>query len=53
MGVAGKKPETVKPGDPILERVENIILGNNWEALISAKQTAEELGFNQNQHVCY
>ena len=46
MGVAGKKPETVKPGDPILERVENIILGNNWEALISAKQTAEELGFN-------
>ncbi len=40
-GVAGRVPETPKK----VERVENIILGNNHLALLAAAKKAEELGY--------
>lgn len=44
-GLRGEAPETLKPGDPVFESVENIILGNNLAALNAARETAESLGF--------
>jgi hydroxypyruvate reductase len=38
--------ETVKPGDPVFERVENLIIGSNLLALQEAETKAQELGFN-------
>jgi glycerate 2-kinase len=45
-GMIGKIPETIKPGDPILKNVTNIIVGNNNNAVLSAMAEAESLGFN-------
>lgn len=45
-GVQGSVAETPKPGDPIFEKVQNVIIGNNRTALLAAKERAEELGFN-------
>lgn len=44
-GANGLIPETPKENSKIFEKVENIIIGSNRIALISAKQKAEELGF--------
>jgi glycerate 2-kinase len=44
-GAAGEFPETVKAGDPVLERVTNIIIGDNARALDSAAQAAAALGY--------
>ena len=38
--------ETVKPGDPIFARVENVIIGSNLLALKEAETEAKALGFN-------
>jgi len=38
--------ETVKPGDPIFERVVNLIIGSNFLALKEAETKAKALGFN-------
>jgi glycerate 2-kinase len=46
MGTQGRISETIKTGNKIFEKVTNIILGNNKEALIIAKEKAESLGFN-------
>lgn len=46
MGIQGRIPETMKSGNEIFDKVTNIILGNNKEALIRAKEKAESLGFN-------
>jgi glycerate-2-kinase len=45
-GMEGRIPETVKPGDPILGKVRNIIIGNNSLTLRAAADRAEELGFS-------
>ncbi len=45
-GLAGNQPETLKPNDPIFRNVQNIILGNNREALRVAEQTLREAGFH-------
>src|SRR5215831_11832226 len=45
-GVWGSIAETPKPGDPIFEKVHNVIIGNNRTALFAAKEQADELGFN-------
>jgi glycerate 2-kinase len=45
-GAQGKTGETPKPGDLIFKKVKNYIIGSNSLALRSAKQKAEELGFN-------
>jgi glycerate 2-kinase len=44
--VAGEAGATVKPGDPILERVTNVIIGDNGLALEAAEQAAAELGYH-------
>jgi hydroxypyruvate reductase len=38
--------ETPKPGDPVFENVQNIVIGSNYLALKSAEKKANELGFN-------
>jgi glycerate 2-kinase len=45
-GASGLIPETPKGGDPIFEKVENIIVGSNGAALEAAKKQAESLGFD-------
>lgn len=44
-GRDGQLPETVRPGDPVLEHVTNLIIGKNEDALIGAKIEAERLGY--------
>ena len=44
-GVAGKIPETPKPGDPIFTRVYNLVVGSNRLALEAARDAARELGY--------
>lgn len=44
-GMDGKIPETLKPGDPILGKVMNVIVGNNNDALTCSEHVAKELGF--------
>jgi len=38
--------ETIKPGDPVFERVENLIIGSNLLALKEAEIKAKALGFH-------
>jgi glycerate 2-kinase len=44
-GIAGERPETVKPEDPAFERVHNFIIGDNMTALEAAQKEAERKGF--------
>jgi hydroxypyruvate reductase/glycerate 2-kinase len=44
-GVEGIVADTPKEGDPIFERVENIIVGSNRKAALAAKEKAKEIGF--------
>ena len=39
------RDETPKPGDPVFERVENIIIGSNQKSLDAAAREAKELGY--------
>lgn len=43
-GAAGLHPETRKPGDPLFQRVRNVIVGNNQLAVGAAAQEAERAG---------
>ena len=45
-GVAGTVPETPKAGQDFFARTQNVIVGSNFNALIKAKEKAEELGYN-------
>jgi glycerate 2-kinase len=44
-GLDGNIPETPKAGDPVFERVHNIIVGSNILALEAAREKARELGY--------
>jgi glycerate 2-kinase len=44
-GAAGEFDETVKRGDPALDRAISVIIGDNATALRSASQTAASLGY--------
>ncbi len=44
-GVAGELPETPKPGDPIFDRVEVVIVGDNIQAAEAAQQEATARGY--------
>lgn len=45
-GLRGEKEESPKPGDPLFQRVQNIIIGNNLKSLLAAEAKAKELGYN-------
>ena len=44
-GMAGRILETVKPGDPILVKVQNILVGSNTQAALAAVNAAKVNGF--------
>jgi glycerate 2-kinase len=44
-GVAGELPETPKPGDPLFERTQTVVVGSNLLACEAAEGAAELLGF--------
>ena len=45
-GASGDLPETPKDGDPVFSKVQNLIVGNNREALLVAKKQAISFGYN-------
>ena len=45
-GLAGKLPDTPKPGDPAFERVQTVIIGDNAIAAEAARKKAQALGFD-------
>ena len=45
-GAAGEIEDTPKAGDPIFQKVQNLLIGNNQSALVAAKEKAEALGYN-------
>jgi hydroxypyruvate reductase len=45
-GARGALPETPKPGDPIFEKVRNVVVGENALAVDAARAAAQELGYN-------
>jgi hydroxypyruvate reductase len=44
-GMIGIIPETLKPDDPILDKIQNIIVGNNTQTALAAIQAAKTIGF--------
>jgi glycerate 2-kinase len=44
-GAAGEIAETVKPGDPLLERVDNFVIGDNHTAIDAAAGAAAAAGY--------
>jgi len=46
LGAEGKLPETPKKGDPVFEKVHNILIGSNYGALLAAERKAKELGYH-------
>ncbi|MCG6908295.1 MAG: glycerate kinase [Desulfobacteraceae bacterium] len=45
-GAAGEAAETPKPGDPVFERVRNLLVGGNRDALLAAAAKGRALGYN-------
>ena len=45
-GAAGEAAETPKSADPIFDKVQNLIVGNNQSALSAAKERAGALGYH-------
>jgi glycerate 2-kinase len=45
-GVAGELRETPKPGDPLFERTQTVVVGSNLLACKAAAAAAEELGLH-------
>ena len=46
LGLEGKVAETPKPGDPVFEKVHNVVVANNLKAARAAADKAEKLGYN-------
>jgi len=44
-GSKGVIPETLKENDPRFQKVQNVIVGNNYLAALAGKKKAEQLGF--------
>ena len=45
-GLRGEIPETPKPGDPVFDRVQNVIIAENYTAAAAALEEARKQGFN-------
>lgn len=44
-GAAGQIADTPKPGDPLFERVQNLLIADNRQALAAAADKAADLGY--------
>ena len=44
-GLRGEQPDTPKPGDPLFDNIQNVIIGNNRQAALAALDQAQEEGF--------
>lgn len=44
-GIRGEVPDTLKPGDPLFDRVQNLIVGSGRTAAEAAAEAARERGF--------
>lgn len=44
-GLAGRRAETPKPGDPIFDRVRNVVIASNAFALAAMARTAAAMGY--------
>ncbi len=44
-GLAGRAPETPKPGDPLFDRVQNLLAATNRQALDAAAKAAAACGY--------
>jgi hydroxypyruvate reductase len=45
-GAGGEIQETPKPGDPVFERTQNLIIGSNILAVEAAEKAAKKMGYN-------
>lgn len=45
-GILGDNPETVKPGDSVMDRVDNVLVGSNRLAAQAGIKAAGRFGFN-------
>jgi hydroxypyruvate reductase len=45
-GIAGDVEETPKQGDPLFAKVQNLIVGNNRDCLLAARDKAVSLGYH-------
>lgn len=45
-GLAGTVPETPKSGQEFFKKTQNVIVARNFNALLQAKEKADELGYN-------
>ncbi len=45
-GASGEIPDTPKPGDPLFDRVQTVIIGSNAQAAQAAEKAARQLKFN-------
>ena len=45
-GAACTIAETPKAGEPFFDKTQNVIVGNNFKALVKAKEKADQLGYN-------
>lgn len=46
LGLQGRIDETPKPGDPVFQKVQNVIIASNVVAIRAAMRKAEELGYH-------
>ena len=46
LGIAGVVQETPKQGDPVFSRVQNLIVGNNRDCLVAAREKAATLEYH-------
>jgi hydroxypyruvate reductase len=45
-GLAGAIPETPKPGEPIFSITQNVVIGSNIQAVLTAENKAQSLGYH-------
>ena len=45
-GIAGNVSETPKAGQPFFKKTQNVIVASNFNALLKAKEKADDLGYN-------
>jgi len=46
LGASGEIPDTLKPGDPLFDNVQTVVIGGNAQAAQAAEKAARQLKFN-------